>query len=174
MNQRPAPAPYMPEPKSGAGKKILLVILIIVIIALLGVGGVLAYLSFMTQPVVPANDNVNQSVVANENVNAEENLNINEDLNTNEALNENINVAPPIPMDSDNDGLSDTDEATLGTNPNLADTDADGLNDRDEIYIYQTDALNPDTDGDTYLDGEEVQNGYNPKGPGKLLVPPTQ
>lgn len=31
--------------------------------------------------------------------------------------------------DDDNDGLSDIDEATLGTNPLLADTDSDGLND---------------------------------------------
>jgi len=41
--------------------------------------------------------------------------------------------------DSDKDGLPDSVEISLGTDPN-----------------------NPDTDGDGYKDGEEVQNGYNP------------
>jgi hypothetical protein len=32
--------------------------------------------------------------------------------------------------------------------------------------------LNPDTDGDTYKDGDEVKKGYNPSGPGQLLQIP--
>ncbi|MFA5183921.1 MAG: sulfatase-like hydrolase/transferase [Patescibacteria group bacterium] len=47
--------------------------------------------------------------------------------------------------DSDKDGLSDLREKALGLDPH-----------------------NLDTDGDGYLDGVEVINGYNPKGPGKL------
>ena len=47
--------------------------------------------------------------------------------------------------DSDKDGLSDLREEALGLDPH-----------------------NPDTDGDGYLDGVEVVNGYNPKGSGKL------
>lgn len=46
--------------------------------------------------------------------------------------------------DSDNDGLPDKLEEALGTNPNKA-----------------------DTDGDSFLDGDEVKNGYNPNGPGQ-------
>lgn len=42
------------------------------------------------------------------------------------------------------------------------DTDNDGLNDQYEIDIYNTNPNNPDTDGDGYLDGEEVRNGYSP------------
>lgn len=44
-------------------------------------------------------------------------------------------------QDSDNDGLSDAEEAVYGTNPNLADTDGDG-----------------------YSDGDEVKSGHNPNG----------
>ena len=44
----------------------------------------------------------------------------------------------------------------------LVDTDNDGLSDVDEIYKYKTDPNNPDTDGDGYLDGEEIVNGYDP------------
>lgn len=47
------------------------------------------------------------------------------------------------------------------------DTDNDGLLDSLETY-YHTDPNNPDTDGDGYNDGEEVANGYNPNGSGKL------
>ncbi|MEK7606701.1 MAG: hypothetical protein AAB444_00675 [Patescibacteria group bacterium] len=47
------------------------------------------------------------------------------------------------------------------------DTDGDGLPDFTESF-YDTDARNPDTDGDSYLDGEEVRHGYSPLGLGKL------
>lgn len=46
------------------------------------------------------------------------------------------------------------------------DSDRDGLTDQDEVK-YQTNPLNPDTDGDSYTDGAEVQKGYDPRGPGK-------
>jgi len=42
------------------------------------------------------------------------------------------------------------------------DTDNDGLSDREEKDIYVTDENNPDTDGDGYLDGAEVWNGFSP------------
>lgn len=52
-------------------------------------------------------------------------------------------VVPPV--DTDNDGLTDDREAEFGTDPD-----------------------NPDSDGDGYLDGVEVENGYNPLGEGRL------
>jgi len=72
-------------------------------------------------------------------------------------------------VDSDQFGLTDEEEATLGINSNNSDTDGDGLTDREEVKVYGTDPLKADTDGDGYPDGEEVKNGFNPKGPGKLL-----
>lgn len=72
-------------------------------------------------------------------------------------------------IDTDQDGLSDAQEFSHGTNPRLVDSDNDGLSDWEEISIFGTDPLNIDSDADSYLDGEEVQNGYNPLGPGKLL-----
>lgn len=78
---------------------------------------------------------------------------------------------PPSP-DADGDGLADGDEELFGTSNQLADTDSDGLSDRDEVMVYSTDPLNADTDGDTYLDGQEVRNGYNPKGAGLLFAVP--
>lgn len=88
-------------------------------------------------------------------------------------------VAPPVAQvpttpapdtaDRDKDGLTDSEESKLGTSATSADTDADGLFDKEEVYTYHTNPLNPDTDGDTYLDGAEVKGGYNPNGPGKLF-----
>ena len=74
-----------------------------------------------------------------------------------------------VSVDSDQDGLTDEEEAKLGTNPNDPDSDHDGLTDREEVKVYKTDPLKADTDGDGYPDGIEVKNGYDPKGPGKLL-----
>ena len=48
------------------------------------------------------------------------------------------------------------------------DNDADDLPDFMEVQFYKTDPNNPDTDGDGFKDGEEVKNGYDPLGPGKL------
>lgn len=74
----------------------------------------------------------------------------------------------PLNDDLDNDGLTNEEEANLGTNPYKADSDNDGLSDREEIMVYNTDPMNPDSDADTYLDGAEVEAGYNPNGEGKL------
>ena len=65
-------------------------------------------------------------------------------------------------VDSDSDGLPDTLELCLGTNPNLEDTDQDGISDRDESEGFEypvgsgkfwtSDPLNPDSNGDGLID----------------------
>lgn len=82
-----------------------------------------------------------------------------------------IQVKPAI--DTDEDGLMDEEEATVGTSAQNPDTDSDGLTDYEEIMVWKTNALNPDTDGDGYPDGSEIKNGYNPNGQGKLLEIPS-
>ncbi|MFA6098404.1 MAG: hypothetical protein WCV50_00795 [Patescibacteria group bacterium] len=51
----------------------------------------------------------------------------------------------------------------------LADLDQDGLYSGWE-KIFGTDPLKADTDGDDFIDGPEIMNGYNPTGKGKLFV----
>ncbi|PWB38322.1 MAG: hypothetical protein C3F02_04935 [Parcubacteria group bacterium] len=95
-------------------------------------------------------------------------------------------------IDTDGDGLSDLEETTIYfTDPKLADTDGDGFDDQVEIgagysprfggkkKLIQVDSdkdylndlweltlgtglMNPDSDGDKYLDGTEVAAGYDP------------
>jgi hypothetical protein len=58
--------------------------------------------------------------------------------------------------DSDGDGLTDTYELEIGTDPNNPDTDGDRLSDGEEVLRRNTDPLNPDTDRDQLGDGAEV------------------
>lgn len=57
--------------------------------------------------------------------------------------------------DTDGDGLYDTYEKTLGTNPEKKDSDSDGLDDYFEVYTLATDPLKADTDGNGIIDSEE-------------------
>ncbi len=71
-------------------------------------------------------------------------------------------VEKPAPVDtrtkdSDQDGLSDYDEANVYmTDPLKADTDGDGLNDGVEIKTHKTDPLRADSDNDGLADGAEL------------------
>lgn len=77
---------------------------------------------------------------------------------------------PPIepPKDSDNDGMSDADEAKAGTDPQKADTDGDGINDGIEAETG-TDPIKPDTDSDGYTDGQEAHAGTDPLDPKSVI-----
>ncbi len=78
-----------------------------------------------------------------------------------------------IVIDTDGDGLTNTEEQQAGTNVSKPDTDSDLLGDREEVQVYGTDPLRADTDGDGFTDGQEVRSGYNPNGAGKILEIPT-
>jgi uncharacterized protein YkwD len=71
--------------------------------------------------------------------------------------------------DSDADGLFDTEEKELGTDPCDPDTDHDALGDYQEVKVYGTNPRKADTDCDGVEDGVEVMLGRNPKGVGKLI-----
>jgi len=58
--------------------------------------------------------------------------------------------------DVDADGLTNSREFTLNTDPNSADSDSDGLKDGEEIDVAKTDPAKSDTDADGLSDGAEV------------------
>ncbi len=57
--------------------------------------------------------------------------------------------------DDDNDGLSDDEEANLGTDPKNPDTDGDGLDDGDDPYPLDPTLPGNDSDSDGYYDYED-------------------
>jgi len=72
----------------------------------------------------------------------------------------------PLNPDTDGDGLGDGEEVkTYRTNPLAPDTDSDGLGDGDEVHQRRTDPLNPDTDADRLMDGDEVRRNTDPLNP---------
>lgn len=74
-------------------------------------------------------------------------------------------TAVPDTTDTDGDGLTDAQEAELGTDPAVPDTDDDGIPDGDEVNVNRTDPLNLDTDGDNFYDGGELIRGTDPNNP---------
>ena len=84
-----------------------------------------------------------------------------------------------LEADNDGDGLSNTDEIDIyGTNPNMSDTDGDGLSDgyKIDFWVHDWDSdydmdglinlLDTDSDGDSFVDGVEAQEGFDPGDPG--------
>jgi len=131
------PAP----PRPPAKKKGNLILIITLVVVLLGVGAslVILYVPFGKKvPVANLNVNVPPPPV---NVNTNVNTNVNENVNVNE--NANVNVPPPLPRSG-------------------PDADSDGLTDVEETTIYMSNPLNPDTDGDSFSDGNEVLHLFDP------------
>ena len=78
---------------------------------------------------------------------------------TRELNQENLPTQSPtvnINEDTDGDGLSNSFELEIGTDPNKKDTDRDGLEDGEEVYQYGTNPKKNDTDSDTLSDGDEI------------------
>ena len=81
----------------------------------------------------------------------------------------NPNMATPTGDDSDGDGLTNAQEALLGTNANNVDSDGDRIWDGEEVTMFGTDALAADSDGDGINDGADPQptvNNRTPRDPG--------
>lgn len=67
-----------------------------------------------------------------------------------------------VAKDTDGDGLSDSAEIALGTDPTKADTDNDGLSDGAEVLTHHTNPLLSDSDNDGLNDADEINRGTNP------------
>ncbi len=175
QTQDPPPAPQLPpadNPVSrpmkrlvGRGSRIRLIAL--------AAASVLFLITLIAVYLVPWFTGNNNTIV---NINQVESPNVinqiepvNDEVVNKDSTKDKVNTAPSIILDSDGDGLTDQEEAAYGTLIGEADSDRDGLTDRQEIEIYKTDPLVADTDGDTFNDGEEVRQFFNPNGDGKLL-----
>jgi len=83
--------------------------------------------------------------------------NLNRDGDGLTELQEYLAGSDPLAVDTDGDGLSDSEEVTVHhTDPRLMDTDGDGLTDYAEIFVHHTNPRSQDTDGDDLNDYDEV------------------
>ena len=76
--------------------------------------------------------------------------------------------------DCDSDGLSNSYEIELGSDPCSENSDEDDLNDYDEVYIYGTDPAKTDTDDDAISDSSEIKLGLDPNDPQTFGVPDSE
>lgn len=144
--------PEIPQQQRPARNKTFLIVIIVFFVIILSLASVFAFQYFTQNKVDELDKNSEESFQELLDVLDETDLEVEEE--TEDEL--------YFEKDSDGDGLTDSVENQLGTNPQSFDTDNDGLNDFEEIQIYFSDPIKPDTDQDGYLDGEEVQNGYSP------------
>lgn len=163
--QKAVPKSSLPQP--GKSRVPIIVMLVFVFLVLAGLVYLVITGIFIdkveegTSIVVNTVTNVVEEVVGNTNT-SESSANDTNDIFVNVEKNSG-------PLDSDGDGLTDEEESTLGTSISSNDTDHDGLFDREEVKVYKTNPLKSDSDGDGKLDGTEVDNGFDPNGPGLLL-----
>jgi len=180
--------------EGGVGKKVFTLLVVIIGLALLLGGGYYGYKFYKNRIVASSEENLPvDTTPTRTETNTTEPLGIDVDTTANQAQPEtdtsgaletgltegaqattstgtepNGTTPAANTFDTDQDGLTDSEEEALGTSLTNVDTDGDGLSDREEVNVYKTNPLNPDTDGDGYSDGAEVNNGYNPNGQGKL------
>lgn len=169
----PAAAAYEPGPQESSFGVVKGALLLTLVLALIGGAGYAAW-RLMSQE--PSGDGPVRSVDGGGIVAPGE-----EDEEEDDADGTDEEIETPQPsegrstfLDSDGDGLTNAEELEAGTDVGKPDTDSDGLGDREEVKVYGTNPRKADTDGDTFLDGQEVAGGYNPNGEGKLFNVPTE
>lgn len=163
---------YQGQVKKGSnGKKIVAICLIVLVV--LGVSTAVVLLTMkatvnvpvVAPPVALVKENLNQNI--NNNITAPVDIN---SANTNTFLSNvnatNINVSET--NNNINGGLLNSVENDFTVLPAGKDSDEDGLTDLEES-LYATGREKPDTDADSYLDGEEILNLYSPVAKGEKL-----
>ena len=164
------PQRFYTQPKKQKSSGLLVILLSGVVV--LGGLGVAAWYFFFALPTTPAVNEPTQPAV-NQNVNQVPAVNTNtEPTNTNASLPpqpvEPTTTPTTTPATNTNTNVNVVPQPT-GPLPSSADIDSDGLTDVEE-GLYGTDFALSDTDADSYSDGSEVLNGYDPAAPNLSLV----
>lgn len=180
------PTPTM-SPQSSGGKPkrskasiIIIIVIVIAVVAILAGAGYLVYINMPKKDTTNTNinaENSNSAVNTNSNLNSNQNSNVNANANKNTNKNLNSNKNSNTNTDNSNSNLNSNSNANANVNTNtntykpvikmLDDADSDSLTNAEET-LYNSQNDKPDSDADGYLDGEELMNGYNPNGSGKL------
>lgn len=180
-----------PTGGSRSTKKLVIILVIVTVVAGLTVGGLYVFNNVLNQDTANENTNTTNTVVdenlnvventntavSNDNTNLTTNGNTNSDANINSVLNSNLNTNTDVTNTNTTTNSNTNSSVTpAGPLPSSLDTDADGLTDIEET-VYGTNASQPDSDGDSFIDGKKAEgtsfvgelfNAYNPAGEGRL------
>lgn len=150
----------------GKNSRVLFIVVAVVVVGILIAAGIFVFQKYIS----PKSGNTNLVVVNNKN-NANQNTNLNQNVNQNTNLNQNTNQNTNTNLNLNlfnmNNAANQNSNLNVSILPSSKDSDLDGLTDVEE-NLYGTDPQKADTDGDSYLDGQEIVNGYNPLGAGRL------
>ena len=155
---------------AGGGKKPWTLIIAVVVVLVIVVSTAIVFFTLnlgqeQTQVALNnASSNVNTAAPVNTAANANANTNANANAPVNEAVSAPENVNANVPAEEESEII--TVPAEL---PKSLDTDNDGLTNTEEA-LYNTEVSEPDTDGDGYNDGLEVENSYNPAGTAPIKI----
>lgn len=168
----PAPQAVASEPVSGGFGVMKTLLVILVVLGLVGGAAYAAYRIMVSEPTATGvlDSLTGKGTAADDTTST---AGATTDDTTTDTTSPTTTKNPETFLDSDGDGLTNAEELDAGTLANNPDTDSDGLGDREEVKVYDTNPRKADTDGDTFLDGQEVAGGYNPNGDGKLFNVPT-
>lgn len=168
QSQKPVPteAPTYDDVVTSGPSRTLIILIVLVALLLLGVIAVFAY-TWMSRQAGTADTRIQSNTVTNQIPTTTQPTTVLPVVPLPEVAPEPVVTTP---TDTDKDGLTDEEEAALGTNPTLVDSDDDGLSDADEVKVWNTDPLDSDTDNDGFPDGTEVKSGYDPKVVGGRLL----
>jgi len=196
-----APASAGGKGSSGIGKKLIIAGVSVVVVGALGAGAWYYFTKMSNSNTENGNITVvntnrtNTNANSNTNLNSNLNSNVNSNLNTNSLPNTNVNTNLNQNSNTNlNSNLNSNVNSNLNTNTNSStvttgtplssstDSDSDGFTDIEE-QVYATNANNPDTDGDGFIDGMrklangsyegEVYNGYCPTKIGSVRLDDT-
>lgn len=148
----------------GKNSKILFIVIAVIVVGILIAAGIFVFQKYIS----PKSENTNLIVVNNTN-NANQNTNLNQNINQNinQNANKNTNANLNLNLFNMNNAANQNGNLNISVIPSSKDSDLDGLTDVEET-LYGTEPQKADTDGDSYADGQEIINGYNPLGTGRL------
>ncbi len=144
------PNRYYRVVKPGLSHQTKIILWSSLVIVLLAVSAVASWWYLRPSPALPAVSDETVTTTPPPTTNSQTNSTTSEA--TQPAISETTDLTTPTPAAA---------PTLTGLLPDSLDTDKDGLTDNEE-KIYGSGLNRPDTDRDTYLDGQELINGYDP------------
>lgn len=151
------PEKFQAEKSSSLSKSLIIVVIILVAVIII-TAGYFIYEKMSSRPVAPQNNQLSLSPITSPENTIDDigSVTSTTATSTNGLSGQEASTTPTSTADVINQNLLNDLPPAFSS-----DADADGLSDVEENLVGSSSAK-PDTDGDGYIDGQEIQNGYSP------------